>query len=118
MKKQAWGQLTILDLPNCEHDILTDKLRIREFCSGLCSKIGMRPYGPPVIERFGEGNLRGISATQLIETSSITVHCDEIDNRVFVDIFSCKEFNDVDAWKYCEEYFGSGQPVVRTFYRG
>ena len=40
--------------------------------------IGMRAHGPLMIERFGDGELEGWSAMQFIETSSITVHADEV----------------------------------------
>jgi hypothetical protein len=55
--------------------------------------IGMRAYGPLVLQRFGTGDLEGWSAMQFIETSTITVHADEVARRCFVDIFSCQAFD-------------------------
>jgi S-adenosylmethionine/arginine decarboxylase-like enzyme len=66
----------------------------------------MRRYGEPVIERFGEGNLYGYSIMQLIHTSSITMHFSEMDNRAFIDIFSCKGYEPDDAATYCADYLG------------
>ena len=53
----------------------------------------MRAHGPLLIERFGVGALEGWSALQFIETSSITVHADEVCGRCFVDVFSCRAFD-------------------------
>jgi pimeloyl-ACP methyl ester carboxylesterase len=44
-------------------------------------------------KRFGAGKLEGWSAMQFIETSSITIHADELSNRCFIDVFSCRPFN-------------------------
>jgi hypothetical protein len=44
---------------------------------------------------------------QFIETSSITVNADEVWDRCFVDIFSCRRFKAVIA----VEHFG-GTPTV------
>ena len=49
--------------------------------------ISMRAHGPLALDRFGDGELEGWSAMQAIETSSITVHADEVSGRCCVDIF-------------------------------
>ena len=56
----------------------------------VIAAIGMRAHCPLPLERFGDGELEGWSALQFIETSSITVHADEVVGRCFVDIFSCQ----------------------------
>ena len=103
MKKEAWGQLTILDLYGCKRDVLVDEGRLREFVLELCGKIGMKSFGESIVKRFGEGSLEGYSVMQFIETSSITIHCDEVDNRAFIDIFSCKEFDADIAKEFSED---------------
>jgi len=60
----------------------------------------MVPYGKPVIDRFGDGTLEGVSGFLFIMTSSITIHCDEVNNQVFIDIFSCKPFNPEASLKF------------------
>ena len=56
----------------------TDPDHIRRFVPALIDAIGMRAHGPSLLERFGDGELEGWSAMQFIETSSITVHADEL----------------------------------------
>jgi len=78
----------------------------------------MKPYGKAMVRRFGEGNLRGNSALQFIQTSSISIHADEYYERVFIDIFSCKRFDRYAAKAYCMEYFGAKKGQTTGLDRG
>ncbi|MDP2812528.1 MAG: S-adenosylmethionine decarboxylase [bacterium] len=118
MKKKIWGQLLSIDLYDCDRYALTHKKELGKFCLALCKEIKMVPYGKPIVKRFGDGELEGNSAVQLIYTSNITVHCDEIYNRVFIDIFSCKTFNAPRAKKFCQNFFKSKKMKFRNTYRG
>jgi S-adenosylmethionine/arginine decarboxylase-like enzyme len=91
-----WGMLAAIDLHGCERSRLEDPDTLRAFVPSLIDAIGMRAHGPLALDRFGDGELQGWSALQFIETSSITVHADEVSGRCFVDIFSCRPF-DADA---------------------
>ena len=53
----------------------------------------MRAHGPLMLDRFGDDELEGWSAMQFIETSSITIHADEVFGRCFIDVFSCRPFD-------------------------
>jgi|TARA_Y100000310_G_C20675761_1_gene812939 S-adenosylmethionine/arginine decarboxylase-like enzyme len=105
MKNKNWGQLLVLNLYDCENKILKSELKLKKFCLELCKKIQMNPYGKPLIKRFGKGELEGYSLMQFIETSSITIHADEFGNRVFIDIFSCKEFDPKIAEEFSKSFF-------------
>src|SRR4051794_40327737 len=87
-----WGLLAAIDLHGCDRGSLADAESIRRFVPTVIEAIGMRAHGPLALERFGEGDLEGWSALQFIETSSITIHADEVAGRCFVDIFSCRTF--------------------------
>lgn len=117
MKKKVWGQLLSLNLTQCDMEPLTSPKLLRAFFPALCKKIKMVPYGKPMLQRFGNGYLEGYSALQFIETSSITVHCDEVDSRAFVDIFSCKTFDSEAAKKFCQKHFGAKKVTLKNFYR-
>ena len=88
-----WGLLAAIDLHGCERDRLKDPDTIRRFVPMVIEAIGMRAHGGLALDRFGAGELEGWSAMQFIETSSITLHADEVDGRCFVDIFSCRPFD-------------------------
>lgn len=111
------GQLTVIDLNECDKDIVKDKKRLRLFGKELCNVIKMVPYGKPIVKRFGKGKLEGYSLVQLIETSNITVHMDEYENKVFIDIFSCKNFNEDKAKNFSKEYFKAKKVRVKTIMR-
>ena len=101
-----WGQLAALDLHGCDPDRLADPDVIRRFVPTLIDAIGMRAHGPLGLERFGDGELEGWSALQFIETSSITLHADEVGGRCFVDIFSCRPFAAQLAAEIAVDHFG------------
>jgi len=85
--------LAAIDLHGCERRRLGDPDSIRRFVPSVIEAIGMRAHGPLRLDRFGNGELEGYSAMQFIETSSITVHADEVSGRAFIDVFSCRAFD-------------------------
>ena len=111
-----WGMLAAIDLHGCEIASLADPATIRAFVPAVIAAIGMRAHGPLRLERFGSAELEGWSAMQFIETSSITVHADEVSGRCFVDVFSCRPFDAERAAAVAREHFG-GTPGVRVLPR-
>ena len=115
--KEVWGQSLSLDLSGCEHPLTNNPEKLREFSKEICKEIDMVPFGEPIVERFGKGKLEGWSMMQLIETSSITVHLDEFDDRAFIDIFSCKKFDAKKALNFCKNFFGARKIRAKNLYR-
>jgi S-adenosylmethionine decarboxylase len=111
-----WGMLAAIDLHGCAFEALADPDSIRAFVPALIAAVGMRAHGPLLLERFGDGDLEGWSAMQFIETSSITVHADEVSGRCFVDVFSCKPFDGDRAAAVAVAHFG-GTPTLRVLQR-
>jgi S-adenosylmethionine decarboxylase len=111
-----WGMLAAIDLHGCGFAALADPDTIRAFVPALIDAVGMRAHGPLLLERFGDGDLEGWSAMQFIETSSITIHADEVAGRCFVDVFSCRPFDGERAAAVAVEHFG-GTPTVRVLQR-
>ena len=119
--KTPWGLSTAIDLYGCPKESLTDPnaSRLLEgFFPALCKKINMQQHGPPVIDKFGEEALHGWSGMQFIETSSVTVHLDDKRGEAYVDIFSCKEFDDKKAVEFCRKYWGGQYGSYLTAERG
>jgi len=121
MKKRAqkfWGKLASVDLVGC-NDKISKPDEIRRFCNTLCKKIKMKKYGPTYLKRFGVGKLEGYSFMQFIETSSITAHFEEQQNpkKAFIDIFSCKDFDEKTAAKFCKDFFGANKMKVKVLIR-
>jgi S-adenosylmethionine decarboxylase len=115
-KYTPWGMLAAIDLHGCEFAPLADPDTIRAFLPAVVDAIGMRAHGPLHLERFGDGDLEGWSALQFIETSSITIHADEVSGRCFVDVFSCRPFDAERAAAVAVEHFG-GTPTLRVLQR-
>jgi S-adenosylmethionine/arginine decarboxylase-like enzyme len=115
-KSAPWGMLAAIDLYGCERHRLEDPNSIRAFVPRVIKAIGMRAYGPLRLERFGNGELEGWSAMQFIETSSITVHADEVSGRCFIDVFSCREFDPEIAAAIAVAHFG-GRRTLRVLQR-
>ena len=111
------GQLTIINLKECDKNLVRDRVALGKFGKEMCKIIDMIPYGEPIINRFGKGKLKGYSMIQLIETSNITVHLDEFENKVFIDIFSCKNFNPVKAKNFAKMYFKAKKSKCKTIFR-
>jgi S-adenosylmethionine/arginine decarboxylase-like enzyme len=111
-----WGMLAAIDLHGCDPDRVADPDTIRRFVPALVAAIGMRAHGPLHLERFGDGELEGWSAMQFIETSSITIHADEVSGRCFVDVFSCRGFDPAIAAAIAVAHFG-GTPTLRVLER-
>lgn len=103
---ENWGLHTIIDLVNCNHDIITNPDEIDLWIIYLVEILDMEPYGNPKIVRFGKDDKAGYTAIQLIQTSNICAHFSEDTNSAFIDIFSCKPYDTDAAIDYCIEVFG------------
>lgn len=112
-----WGVLVVIDLYDCDKNFIKNKKKIREFIIRLCKTIDMKTQGEAIIKRFGKGSLKGFSAMQFIETSSITVHFDETKNRAFIDVFSCKRFNSKKVEKFSKTFFKAKKSKSAIFIR-
>lgn len=62
-------------------------------------------YRVPLEERETEPHLKGTSAVQFIKTSNITIHTLDILKAVYLNIFSCKDFNENVVKRFSAGYF-------------
>jgi S-adenosylmethionine/arginine decarboxylase-like enzyme len=108
-EKDHWGYELILDLFNCNRNCITQKEPIREYIRQVLNLINMKPYGKCRVERFGEGDINGISAFQFLMTSSITIHCREDNghNDCYINLFSCKEFSPEKVIIFSQVFFNA-----------
>jgi S-adenosylmethionine/arginine decarboxylase-like enzyme len=111
-----WGLSTLLTIEDCDLDSITSREFLNGFVCDLVDSLDMQRYGEPIIERFGEGDLFGFSVVQLIHTSCVTMHFSEADQRAFIDIFSCKEYDPETVAEYCVGYLmGSNYTMTQLF---
>ena len=118
MVERFWfGKITCIDLYDVNSEIITNPLRIKQFIKDLCKSLKMQRHGETLVDRFGSGRLEGYSALQFIETSSITAHFDEVGNRAFIDVFSCKEYDSKKISEFCRKYLNANLVKSRVMDR-
>ena len=99
-----YGKHLIVTAKGCNKNIL-DISAITKFLATLTKRIDMVAYGDPVVARFGQGIEIGISAVQLIETSAITIHTNDSARDMYLDVFSCKTFDEEKAIAFIKKTF-------------
>ncbi|KKP43025.1 MAG: hypothetical protein A2639_01740 [Candidatus Staskawiczbacteria bacterium RIFCSPHIGHO2_01_FULL_34_27] len=115
-----YGAELLVDLHDCDLVGLVNKEKLTEFFVTLCEKIDMKRHGNPLFwEDYSDlPHLNGVSAMQFIETSTIVCHPLPMLNSVYVNIFSCKEFDEQVALDYCINFWRAKKEVhnlvVRT----
>ncbi len=114
---RPWGLHAVVDLYGCDPHKIKDPAEIERYVVELCDLIDMKRYGKAMIERFATGYYEGVSLLQFIETSSVTAHFDEQENRAFIDIFSCKPFDTEQAANFSKDFFKARSSNLRTLIR-
>ena len=113
----AFGKHLIVDF---KEGVNLDNCKIiQQFIDELVRTLNMTKYGDTHIQYFGETpEVKGYSFFQLIHESNISGHFCGYDYYMerdgeswnnkgagYIDIFSCKEYNHVDAIKCIEKFF-------------
>ena len=108
----TYGKELIIDLHDCDPDRFT-RYQINKFFKDLCQEIDMEACKvawwdyknyPEEYEK-APIHLKGTSAIQFISTSNITIHTLDVMKRVYLNIFSCKDFDSDEATDFCAGYF-------------
>lgn len=117
---KPWGQHLVLDLNGCPRELLADKDNILSWNAELVEAISMVAYGDPIVEHFAthSHDAAGYTLLQMIETSNIAAHFAENIGQVYIDVFSCKEFDAQDAIDVCKKYFQPSQMNRNDMKRG
>jgi len=108
-----YGKELILDIHEVQRTHLFNREDLSNFMVKLCDLLDMQredlhfwdEEGVSEEEKFTEEHLIGTSAVQFITTSNITIHTLDVMKRVYLNVFSCKEFSAKDATRFCVEYF-------------
>ena len=102
---RTWGKHLILDAGGCSSKMIGDPTVITNFAKTLVKRIDMVAYGQPQVVMFGTGNKKGYTLIQLIETSNIAAHFVEENNSMYLDVFSCKNFDPDVVKEAVHEFF-------------
>ena len=104
--KGGYGLELVADLHDCDLSDLS-KEKLEKFLIELCDLIKMKRHGDPIFweDYSGIPHLHGISAVQFIETSTIVCHPIPMKNALYLNVFSCKEFDIDDTLNFCKEFW-------------
>ena len=116
MNKKIYGYELIINLHECDRDIISSKEKLQEYVDELCELIKMEKYGETLLPYFGEraAYTKGYSLVQLIETSSITGHFSDLWGTAYLNIFSCKKYDNIKAKKFTRQFF-KAKRISSTF---
>jgi len=118
---QNYGYELILDLHKCDTESFNRK-SIDEFFTRLCDVINMEKcevhfwddVGVPIDEQQTDPHTKGTSAVCFILTSTIVIHTLDLLKTVYVNIFSCKEYDPDVAADFTRKWF-KGEINKSTF---
>lgn len=112
MKRNVYGYELILDLHGCDASTFhRDSLDgyFEKVCKAIkmekCERYFWDDVGVAPDEQQTLPHTKGTSAVQFILTSSIVIHTLDSLNAVYVNVFSCKEFDPATAKRISMEWF-------------
>ena len=112
--EKPYGFELIMDLHGC--DVSTfNRESLDKYFEKLCKAIKMQKceryfwddVGLPEEEKQTSPHTKGSSAVQFILTSSIVIHTLDLLKAAYVNIFSCKEFDEKIAEEITKKWFGA-----------
>ena len=121
----AYGKELILDLYGCNPKKF-NRSDLDSFFKELCELIDMQKceryfwddLGVPESERQTSPHTKGTSAIQFILTSNITIHTLDMVGEVYVNLFSCKDFDAEVAIDFITKWFEAMDWDEETIVRG
>lgn len=114
MDERFWGYHAILDAAGCNHNAITSYDNIYAFSKQLVKDIDMVAFGEPQIVNFGADEKNGFTLVQLIETSNICAHFVNAYDHMYLDVFSCKPFDERVVEDLVVKFFGA-KTIRRAF---
>jgi len=107
-----FGKELIIDIHDCKN-LPCDRVFLRKYLELLCDLIDMKREdlhfwdyeGYPEEYEEALDHLKGVSVVQFIKTSSIVIHTLDVSKRVYINVFSCKDFNPGEVKQFSEISF-------------
>lgn len=102
-----WGYHVMMDCWNANRVSMQSRATVEQFIKELVKRIDMEPIGEPWIEYTAghDPTKAGFTATQIIVTSSIVAHFVDETGSIYLDVFSCKNFDIETVEQVVDQYF-------------
>lgn len=121
---EKYGVELILDLHGCDNSTFTRE-SISQYFERLCELIDMKrealhfwdDVGVPEEEKQTSPHTQGTSAVQFILTSSIVIHALDQLGAIYINMFSCKEFDPNLAERFTIKWFSAKNCSARIIER-
>lgn len=111
-----WGYHMILDCGGCDVELMSNYENVDKWIRKLVKDIDMEPIGEPRIEYTAAEfpDKAGFTVVQVIVTSTIVGHFVDGTKQIYLDVFSCKGFDQEVVERSVRESFGAKK--IRKFY--
>lgn len=111
-----YGQHMLISGYACNEDLL-DIPFMQDFLVELVDDISMVKFGPAHVHRFGQGHEIGLSGFQLMETSQVSFHSNDAHRDIYLDVFSCKEFDEDRVIAFLKDRLAPARVDYQTAWR-
>ncbi len=118
---EPFGPHLTLDLRQCEKERLTSVELLWDVLNDLPDVIGMTKIMPPYVVKYTDGKVAddwGISGFVMIAESHISIHTFPDKDYIFIDVFSCRDFDVDKAAKYLINAFKAKKVDRQIMKRG
>lgn len=107
-----YGKELVLDIHECDINLF-NRQDLQKFIIALCNLIDMErediyfwDYEDEDVDYENiPSHLKGVSVVQFITTSTIVIHTLDDLCTVFINIFSCKDFDEIETQDFVSNWF-------------
>jgi len=117
---REFGQHLTIDASECKQERLTDQSLVYDILNKLPDRLEMTKMTLPQVVKWMDpgATMEGVSGFVMIAESHISIHTFPEKNYVFMDIFSCKNFDIEKASKLLTGIFGAKKYIKKVVKRG
>lgn len=118
--ENAFGPHLMLDLHRCNRAKLKDFELVYNFLKDMPEKVGMTRISEPALLKYKDkwAETPGVTGFVILAESHVSIHTFPDDDFVFIDIFSCRNFDYEATRQYIIEFFESKNPKTHMVKRG
>src|SRR5437588_6929227 len=107
MREEFSMRHIMMDLYDCNPELLADETFLRQVLEEYPDRIGMQKMGPAELRYIETSNPldAGYSGFVIIATSHVSLHAWAPYKMINIDIFSCEEFDKEDVLRFATTKF-------------